>query len=293
MAILDLGTIRLNWREDGDPKGAPVVFCHALGANLSIWDDVIAALPQVGYRYIRYDLRGHGLSDCPPGPYAMGMLIRDAEALLDHLGVKDCVFVGLSLGGMVAQGLAVKRLDLVRAMVLSSTATKIGTPATWAARIASLQEGGMESMLDPILERWFSRRVRMTQPMEPVREMLLATPLDGYIGCCHAIGGTDFYATTARLTLPTLVLAGTEDRATPPDIVRETAELIKGAEFHLLRGAGHVPPLDAAEPMAERIVGFLQRIAHAQDCGCGAGHHDHSHVHDHDHSGGCCGGHHH
>lgn len=291
MAILDLGTIRLNWREDGDPNGAPVVFCHALGANLSIWDEVIAALPQSGYRYIRYDLRGHGQSDCPPAPYAMGMLIRDAEALLDHLGVKDCVFVGLSLGGMVAQGLAVKRLDLVRAMVLSSTATKIGTAETWAARIASLKQGGMEAMLDPILERWFSRRMRTTLPMEPVRDMLRATPLEGYIGCCHAIGGTDFYATTARLTLPTLVLAGTEDRATPPDIVRETADLIRGAEFHLLRGAGHVPPLDAAGPMAERITAFLQRIAHAQGCGCGADHdHDHA-AHHHAHGSGCCGGH--
>ena len=150
MNILDLGDIQLHWREDGDPAGWPVVFANALGTDFRLWDRIVPLLPK-SLRLIRYDMRGHGLSSCPPGPYAMGALVRDAERLLDALGVKDCVFVGLSIGGMVAQGLAVKRLDLVRALVLSNTAAarrafaspcsrsvrskKVTTvPTTWPAR---------------------------------------------------------------------------------------------------------------------------------------------------------------
>ena len=123
MPMADLGDITLHYREDGTPDGAPLVFANSLGTDLSLWDKVLPLLPQ-GLRIIRYDMRGHGQSDCPPAPYTMGALVRDAEGLLDHLEVRDCVFVGLSIGGMVAQGLAVKRLDQVRAMVLSISGTR-------------------------------------------------------------------------------------------------------------------------------------------------------------------------
>ncbi|MEZ5867277.1 MAG: alpha/beta fold hydrolase [Defluviimonas denitrificans] len=109
MHMLDLGDLSLHWREDGDPSGAPVVFANSLGTDFRLWDKVVPLMPK-GLRLIRYDKRGHGLSSCPPGPYGMGALVRDAERLLDALGVRDCVFVGLSIGGMIAQGLAVKRL---------------------------------------------------------------------------------------------------------------------------------------------------------------------------------------
>ena len=152
MNILDLDDIHIHCREDGDPAGPPVVFANALGTDLRLWDRVVPLLPK-GLRLIRYDMRGHGLSSCPPGPYAMGALVRDAERLLEAVGVRDCVFVGLSLGGMVAQGLAVKRLDLVRAMVLSNTATKIATPAVWAERIAAVRAGGIEAVAEATMQR--------------------------------------------------------------------------------------------------------------------------------------------
>ena len=121
MQIFDAGDARIHYRVDGPPDGAPVVFSNSLGTDMRLWDPVLPLLPK-GLRIIRYDKRGHGLSSVPTGPYKMGALISDCERLLDHLEVKACVFVGLSIGGMIAQGLAVKRLDLVRAVVLSNTA---------------------------------------------------------------------------------------------------------------------------------------------------------------------------
>ena len=261
MKIATLGDVQIHYREDGDPAGAPLVFANSLGTDLRLWDDVLPLLPQ-GLRIIRYDKRGHGLSSCPPAPYSMGALVTDAERLLDHLGVRDCVFVGLSIGGMIAQGLAVKRLDLVRGMVISNTAARIGTAQMWEDRIAAVRAGGIEALADAVMERWFSKAFRGTEALAAWRNMLVRQPAEGYMGCGAAISGTDFYTTTATLTLPTLAIAGAEDGSTPPDLVRETAELVKGSRFHLLRGAGHLPCVEKPGEYAELLTEFLQEIGH-------------------------------
>ena len=210
MQIADLGDVRLHYRIDGDPGGAPVVFSNSLGTDLRLWDKVLPLLPK-GLKFIRYDKRGHGLSSLPPAPYTMGALVRDVEKLLDLLGVKDCAFVGLSIGGMIAQGLAVKRLDLVRAVVLSNTGAKIGTPEMWQQRIDGVNANGIESLADAVMERWFSKGFRATPELELWRNMLVRQPDAGYAGCSAAISGTDFYTTTASLRLPALGIAGDED----------------------------------------------------------------------------------
>lgn len=238
-----------------------MVFSNSLGTDLRLWDPILPHLPQ-GLRLIRYDKRGHGLSECPPAPYGMGALISDAERLMDHLEVRDAVFVGLSIGGMIAQGLAAKRLDLVRAMVISNTAAKIGTRQMWEDRITAVENGGIAALSDAILERWFSKAFRATPEMALWRNMLERQPADGYIGCSAAISGTDFMTTTAELTLPTLAIAGSEDGSTPPDLVRETADLIKGSEFHLIRGAGHLPCVEKPEEYAEVLTVFLRDLGH-------------------------------
>ena len=261
MRMADLGDIALHYREDGPPDGTPLVFANALGTDLRLWDDVLPHLPG-GLRIIRYDMRGHGLSDCPKGPYSMGALVRDAERLLDHLQIRDCVFVGLSIGGMVAQGLAVKRLDLMRAMVLSNSAAKIGQPDMWAERIAAVQKGGVAALSEATLQRWFSRTFRATPEIAALRHMLERTPAEGYTACGAAIAGTDFYTPTSGLRLPTLGIAGSEDRSTPPDLVRETVELIPGADFRLIRQAGHLPCVDRPENFAILLSEFLARISH-------------------------------
>jgi 3-oxoadipate enol-lactonase len=261
MNIIDIGDIHLHWREDGNPEGAPVVFANSLGTDFRMWDKLIPLMPQ-GLRLIRFDKRGHGLSSCPSGPYSMGALVRDAERLIDALSVRDCVFVGLSVGGLIAQGLAVKRLDQVRAMVLSNTAAKIGTAQMWADRIAAICAGGMEAIGDATMERWFSKPFRATPELSGWRHMLTRQPVEGYCGVAAAIAGTDFITPTSGLTLPTLVVAGSEDGATPPDLVRETAGLIRGAHFELIRGAGHLPPVEKPAEYAAVLSAFLASIGH-------------------------------
>jgi 3-oxoadipate enol-lactonase len=261
MPIADLGDVQLNYAIDGPEAGLPVVFAHALGADHRIWDQVVAQLSP-NLRLIRYDCRGHGASSTPAAPYSMGMLIRDAERLLDHLAVRDCVFVGLSMGGMIAQGLAIKRLDQVRALVLANTAAKIATAQIWHEHVTLLSEHGVDGMADTILPTWFARKFQDRDTIATWRARLIATPLDGFIGCAAAIGGTDFYTTTASLTLPTLGIASADDTATPSDLVRETVALIKGSRLEILRGAGHLAPVEVPQAFAALLSRYFLEIGH-------------------------------
>ncbi|MBV7408610.1 3-oxoadipate enol-lactonase [Maritimibacter sp. DP1N21-5] len=263
MPFAALGDILTHYREDGPEDGPVLAFANALGTELSIWDDVVARLPD-GLRVIRYDMRGHGQTSVPPGPYYMGDLVQDAGRLFDHLGAREVVMVGLSIGGMVAQGLAAERLDLIRAMVLSNTASKIGTSEIWQDRIAQVRDGGIEAVADATMERWFPRATRRTHPglVARARAMLVAQDPEGFMACAAAIGETDLYESTARLTLPTLGIAGSEDGSTPTDLVRETTSLIKGAKFEIIRRAGHVPCIDQPETYAAVLTAFLTEIGH-------------------------------
>ncbi|WP_171125826.1 MULTISPECIES: 3-oxoadipate enol-lactonase [unclassified Ruegeria] len=261
MQFAEIGDIGIHYRVDGDPNGAPVVFANSLGTDLRLWDAMLPHLPP-GLRIIRYDERGHGLSSCPSAPYSMGSLIRDAEALLDFLEIRDCVFVGLSIGGLIAQGLAVKRMDQVRALVLSNTAAKIGTPSIWQDRMNAVRQGGIEALADATMERWFSKSFRASPDHLLWRNMMVRQPVDGYLGCCAAISGTDFYTPTSGLRLPTLGIAGSEDGSTPPDLVRETIDLIPGSRFELLRRAGHLPCVEQPVEYAALLQQFMADIGH-------------------------------
>ena len=252
--------LRLNVELSGPKDAPPVVLLHALGTNLRLWDGVVDRLP--GHRLLALDMRGHGLSDVPAGPYAMGALIHDVERVMTQAGMRDAVVVGLSIGGMIAQGLAVKRLDLVRGMVLSNTAARIGIGSQWQARIDAVRAGGIEAIAQATLERWFGRNWRDLPQMPALREMLLATPPEGWMGAAAAIAGTDFYTPTAGLTLPTLAIAGFNDGSTPPDLVKETADLILGSRFALIRGAGHLPMVEHPDTYVGLLHDFLESIGH-------------------------------
>ncbi|MEM6759686.1 MAG: 3-oxoadipate enol-lactonase [Pseudomonadota bacterium] len=261
MHMADLSGIALHYRIDGPEDGPPVVFANSLGTDFRLWDPILPHLP-AGLRILRFDKRGHGLSSVPDGPYSMGALVNDVARLMDHTGFKDALFIGLSIGGMIAQGLAAKRLDLVRAVVLSNTGAKIGTREIWADRIAAAEAGGIEALADATMERWFSTSFRAAPEMHLWRNMMTRQPLAGYLGCSAAIAGTDFFTPTAALRLPALGIAGSEDGSTPPDLVRETVNLIPGSQFELIRRTGHLPCVEAPERYAAILTDFMRSTGH-------------------------------
>jgi 3-oxoadipate enol-lactonase len=261
MQYAHLENTKLHYRIDGPEDGAPVVFANSLGTDLRLWDPIMPLLPK-GLRILRFDKRGHGLSACPPAPYSMGALVSDTEQLMDHTGFKGALFVGLSIGGMIAQGLAVKRLDLVRAMVLSNTAAKIGNPTMWNELIEAVNKNGIEPMADTVMERWFSKAFCAGPEIELWRNMLVQQTRAGYAGCSAAISGTDFYTPTSGLRLPTLGIAGSEDGSTPPDLIRETVDLIPGSQFHLIRKAGHLPCVEQPIEYARILTDFMRSTGH-------------------------------
>lgn len=261
--MIEVGGVALHYRVEGDPQGAPIVFANSLGTDFRLWDKIIPRLPP-GLKILRFDKRGHGLSDCPSGDYHMDELVNDCAQLIETLGFNNCLFVGLSIGGLIAQGLASAHPHLLRAMVISNTAARIGSAELWQDRIAALRSGGIESIADNIMERWFAKDFHQHQALElrAWRNMLTRTPADGYIGCSAAIAASDFTASTAKLTLPTLAIAGSEDGSTPPALLRATADLIPGSRFELIDNAGHLPCVEQADEYARILNQFIRQTGH-------------------------------
>ena len=260
MQTISTHGITLHIRDDGPKDGRVVMLANSLGTDLRVWDALLPLLP-AGLRIIRYDKRGHGLSDATPAPYALDQLVADAEGVCDGLSLRDITFVGLSIGGLIGQGLAARRPDLVRALVLMDTAAKIGTAAMWQDRIDTINAGGVAALADPILERWFTPGFRDTNPEFALwRNMLTRTSVAGYTGCCAAIAGADLTETTCALRLPVLAMAGDQDGSTPPDLVRATADLC-GAAFHVIPDAGHIPCVEQPAATAKLLTDFLERTA--------------------------------
>ncbi|SFI35605.1 3-oxoadipate enol-lactonase [Aerobium aerolatum] len=258
MAFARVNDVVLHHDVRGKADGPVVVFSNSLGTDFRIWDEVVASLTD-RYRVVLYDKRGHGLSEATPAPYRMDDHVNDLAALLDHLGVDAAAVVGLSVGGMIAQGLASRRPDLVRVLVLCDTAHKIGTAEMWNARIDAVTANGIASMGDAIMERWFTPAYRVPENADFVgyTAMLTRTTVDGYAGTCAALRDADYTETTRALTIPVLCIVGDQDGSTPPDLVRSTAALIKGARFELVRDAGHIPCVEQPVETSRLIGSFL------------------------------------
>lgn len=236
--------------------GPAVMFANSLGTDLRLWD---AVLPMIPGRHIRFDKRGHGLSDLG-GDVGIDDYADDAIALIEHLDLGPVVFVGLSIGGMIAQSIAARRPDLLRGIVLSNTAAKMGTAEAWTARMATVRDQGIEPIADAIMERWFAPAFRATPQLAPWRNMLTRTTPEGYAAACAAIADADLSA--LKIALPTLVIAGDADGASPPEVVKATADLIPNARFHVIEGAGHIPCVETPEAHATLITAFLKEVGH-------------------------------
>jgi 3-oxoadipate enol-lactonase len=258
MQVLSRSWGAMHYRIDGAAKGPTVVFANSLGTDLRLWDALLPLLP-ADLRLVRYDKRGHGLSDLG-GPVTVADLADDAAALIEAVG-GPVVFVGLSIGGLIAQTLAARRPDLVRAVVISNSAAKLGTAESWAARIDAVNAHGLAAIADAVMERWFAPAFRSTPDVTPWRNMMIRTPAEGYIAACGALAGADQTEATRALRLPALVIAGALDGSTPPDLVRTTADLIDGAAFHIIPGTGHLPCVEDPAAYAAILSPFLK--AHA------------------------------
>lgn len=257
MNVLEANGISIHWREDGQSDGVPVVFCNSLGTDLRLWDALMPHLP-AGFRFIRFDNRGHGLTEATPAPYTLDMLVSDAEAVVEKVAGGPVIFVGLSIGGIIGQALALRRPDLVRALFLSNTSSRFGTAEMWQQRIDAVEAGGVASLTEAILDRWFSKAGRHAPDVALWRAMVERTPAAGYAGCSAALRDADIRGEIGALDLPVFALTGDEDGATPPEVMRATADLIPGARMEVIPGTGHLPCVEKPEAYAALLNPFLK-----------------------------------
>lgn len=258
LAFATIDGITLHYNLEGLTTGLPLVFLNSLGTDLRIWDKVA---PHLAHRYylVRYDQRGHGLSDSPPGPYTIRQHADDLAGLLAFLHLGQVILVGDSVGGMIALDYAAHRPEKVKALILCDTAAKIGTAEMWNDRIDTVRKFGMAHLGAVILERWFSPAFTRQHPAD-IRgyfNMLTRTPVEGYTATCDAIRDTDLSEAVRTIRAPSLILCGSEDAATPPELVRGLAQAMPNARFELISGAGHIPGIEQPAALAAKITQFL------------------------------------
>jgi len=238
------------------PEDAPVLLlASSLGTTLAMWDPLMPALAE-RFRVVRYDHRGHGGSPAPPGPYGLEDLGGDALALLDALGVARAHVCGVSLGGMVGLWLAAHAPERVGRLVACCTSARLGPPEVWRERAAAVLDGGMEAVADAVMQRWFTPRADPAL-VARAREMLLGVPPAGYAGCCGAIERMDLEPVLGSVTAPTLVVAATEDAATPPDHAVRIAAGVPGARVAVVPEAAHLACLERPGAVADLVLEHL------------------------------------
>lgn len=263
MQFFKANDVTLHYQLIGAPEGKPLlIFANSLGTDFRIWRDVIVQLAGE-FAIVCYDKRGHGLSDLGTVPYTMDDHVEDLAALLDHLKVSNAIICGLSVGGLIAQGLWNSRPDLVRALILCDTAHKIGNEEMWNSRIAAVEKGGIAALADGIMERWFTPAFRdpANEEFAGYTNMLIRQPDEGYAATCAAIRDTDLTEVAPQIDVPCLCMVGDQDGATPPELVRELSQLVPSAAFEIVADAGHLPCIEQPDTVVALIRKFCTSLS--------------------------------
>jgi len=247
--------VRLHVVAEGREDAPAVVLAGSLGSTLAMWDEQVPALSE-RFRVLRFDTRGHGRSPVPDGPYSLDDLVDDAVEVLDRWGIASACFVGLSLGGMTAMRLAARYPKRVQRLVLLCTTARFTTSAAYLERAAAVRAEGGAAGIAAGVDRWFTATVAA-----PVRvwaeQMVASTPAEGYAACCEAIAGMDLMADLAHISAPTLVVAGADDPATPPEHLRTVADGIRGARLLVLPRAAHLANVEQSVAVTSLLLAHL------------------------------------
>jgi len=255
--------IQMHYTLEG-PADAPLVtMSHSLATDLSMWDPQAKTLAQ-RYRVLRYDTRGHGGTDAPAGAYTLTQLADDARALLKALGIARTHWIGLSMGGMIGQTLALTSPAILQSLSLCDTSSRIPADMkhVWDERITTVEAQGMGPLVEATVGRWFTPKFIESRKdvIEPVRAMIRRTPPQGYVGCCHAIKALDLTDRLKAITLQTLIIVGAQDMGTPLAASQAIHQQIKGSELVVLDPASHLSNLEQPEAFTRALEEFLKRV---------------------------------
>ena len=245
MRSLIVDGVRLVYRLDGDDDSPPIVLVNSLGTDLRMWDPQVAALSRI-FRVLRYDIRGHGQSGLSDEKVTIERLGLDLMDLLDELAIRSVHICGLSLGGVIALWLAVHHPERIKRAVFANTAARIGTVEGWNARIGSVESGGMAAVREAVVARFLSEGFRVRQPETTrwVGDMLEATNPEGYIAACAALRDADLTHLIHKIRVPSLILAGALDEATPPAQAKELQKLIPGSDLIIFPEVAHLSNIE-------------------------------------------------
>ena len=241
-------------------KGRPnIAFVNSLGSDLRIWDAVVDQLALADMGWLRFDLRGHGLSDLGTPPKLIADHAEDLFAIMKAVGLEKATICGVSVGGAIALALADAHPECAEKLVLCCTGAKIGTNESWNQRIAAIERGGIGAVAEGVLQRWFPPQdyAQGGGAVALCRNMLARTPSDGYIATCVTLRDSDLTEAARKVKAPTLVVAGEFDGSTPPDFVKALAELIPDAKFTLIAGAGHLPSVQQPQALTRELLDFV------------------------------------
>jgi 3-oxoadipate enol-lactonase len=257
MPMIQSDGCRLNAQVEGPERAPVLMLCNSLGTDLHMWDDQVEAITG-RFRLVRYDRRGHGKSEAPKGPYNMEMLGRDALAVMDGMGVQKVNWCGLSMGGMVGMWLGANAPQRIERLVLSNTSAYMADKQIWNERFKTLRTGGTAAIADGTMERWFTKgfRERAPQAVARLKQMVLETPVEGYIGCGEAVRDMDHREIIRKIAAPTLVIAGRHDPATTVEAGEFLRDRIPGAKLAVLEAA-HIANVEQPQAYTDTLLDFL------------------------------------